>query len=76
VADVGWLYWQMRDWFSGKAAAAAKIEQQTRRLATDCFDDSQALERSRDLLSPHFTMVSQNWSSADWDHNWHYKAGT
>jgi hypothetical protein len=74
VANVSYLYAKMRGWFSGKAAAVAKLEEQTRRLAADCFDDSQALEDKRNLLNPRFTMVSENWSSDDWAKNWHYKA--
>jgi hypothetical protein len=74
LADVIWVYWKMRSWFSGKAAAVTAMERQARELAADCFDDRQALENNRNLLNPHFTMVSDNWTSEDWAHNWHYKA--
>jgi hypothetical protein len=76
LADVIWLYVEMRSWFSGKAAAVKTMEQQAAELAADCFDDTQALEDNRNLLKPHFTMVSDRWTSADWAHNWHYKADT
>lgn len=74
VGDVTYLYMKMRDWFSGKAAAVAKMEQRAKSLAEDCFDDSQALDASRNRLNPHFTMVSETWSREDWAYNWHYNA--
>jgi hypothetical protein len=72
LVDVGYLCWKMRGWFSGKAAAVGKMEKQTRELAANCFDDTQALEDNRNLLRPHFTMAADNWSSEDWSHHWHY----
>jgi hypothetical protein len=35
---------------------------------------SRALEANRNLLNPHFTMVSENWSTEDRTRNWQYKA--
>lgn len=72
IANVGWLYWKMRNWFSAKASDVAEIEKEAAALAADCFDDSQALEAKRNLLNPHFTMVSDTWSTDDWLHNWQY----
>jgi hypothetical protein len=74
LSDVIYLYWKMRNWFSGKAAAVEAMEKQAGELAADCFDDTQALEDNRNLLKPRFTMASDNWSKEDWAHNWQYKA--
>jgi hypothetical protein len=74
VGDATYLYMRMAEWFSEKAAAAADMEQQARKVAKDCFDDSQVLDDKRNLLNPRFTMVSAGWSSEDWNNNWHYKA--
>jgi hypothetical protein len=76
LTNVGFLYWKMGDWFSGKAEAVATLEKQAAALAADCFDDSQALDANRNLLNPHFTMVSDIWTSEDWAHNWQYKTKT